>query len=386
MSNETIVHISSDFPDSMVAEKTRSMRTLIDGASDYRHIVYSLNRVNALSGIEMVDFADDRIAVAYGAPPKGILLETALTAVAHRLHQDIVARGLKVSAIHAHKFTVEGLIAIRIARALGVPFVVNIWGDTDLRIVSVRRDLRARWAAIAKEASAILVCAPWTIDKFDALVALDRQKTLVLPSIIFHEHFRASAPCSNNRFVTLFNLDAYRRKNFAGLVAAIMTIARSRPDIRLDVFGSGSPKTLLAISKLIRKAGATQHVMLRGKISNDDFSATLNQYVAFLMPTRRETFGMVFIEAVFAGLPVLHSKGWGIDGSFGSAQIGYACQPDDQADIVRGIETLIRDEAAIKASITHLESAGGLDLFKRDAILAAYQGLLKRTIEATAAA
>lgn len=370
----------------MVAEKTRSVRTLIDGASDFRHFVYSLNRVNALSGIEMVDFAEDRIAVAYGAPPKGILLETALTAVAHRLHQDIVARGLKVSAIHAHKFTVEGLIAIRIARALGVPFIVNIWGDTDLRIVSVRRDLRARWAAIAKEASAILVCAPWTIDKFDALVALDRQKTLVLPSIIFHEHFRASPPCSNNRFVTLFNLDAYRRKNFAGLVAAIMTIARSRPDIRLDVFGSGSPKTLLAISKLIRKAGATQHVMLRGKISNDDFSATLNRYVAFLMPTRRETFGMVFIEAVFAGLPVLHSKGWGIDGSFGSAQIGYACQPDDQADIVCGIETLIRDEAAIKASIAQLESAGGLDLFKRDAILAAYQGLLKRTIEATLAA
>jgi glycosyltransferase involved in cell wall biosynthesis len=386
MTAKTIVHISCDFPDTMVPEKTRSVRNLIDGVSGFRHVVYSLNRVNALFDIEKVVFAEDRIAVAYGAPPNGILLDTTLAKVADWLHDDIVARGVSVSAIHAHKFTVEGLIAIRLAHALGVPFVANIWGDTDLRIVGVRRDLRAKWTTIAHEASALIVCAPWTIDKFDELVPLDRSKTMVLPPIIFHENFRPSAPAGNNRFVTVFNLDAYRRKNFAGLVDAIMTVARTRPDIRLDVFGSGSPKTILAIAKLIREAGATQHVLLQGKISNESFSATLNQYVAFLMPTRRETFGMVFVEAIFAGLPVLHSRGWGIDGSFGSAAIGYACDPTDQSDIVRGIETLIADEAVLKGNIVRLEAAGGLDPFKRATIVADYEALLTRITTAPAAA
>jgi glycosyltransferase involved in cell wall biosynthesis len=378
MTAKTIVHISCDFPDTMVPEKTRSVRNLIDAIGGYRQVVYSLNRVNALSGIEKVDFAEDRAAIAYGAPPKGILLDTVLARVADWLYDDIVARGIEVALIHAHKFTVEGLIAIRLAHKLGVPFVANIWGDTDLRILGARRDLRAKWAAIAGEAQALLVYAPWTIDKFAALVPFERSKAIVLPPIIFHENFRASAPMGNNRFVTLFNLDAYRRKNFPGLVAAIQEIARTRPDIRLDVFGAGSPKTILAMTKVIHRADMAQHIRLMGKIDNQKVGETLNRYVGFLMPTRRETFGMVFIEAMFTGLPVLHSRGWGIDGSFGTAAVGYACDPTDHADIVRGIETLIADEAALKANLVQLAATQGLDAFKRANIAREYEALLAR--------
>lgn len=378
MTAKTIVHISCDFPDTMVPDKTRAVRNLVDGTTGHRQIVYSLNRVSALSGIEKVEFAPDRIAVAYGAPPKGILLDTMLARVADWIRDDLVARGGSVSLIHAHKFTVEGLIAIRLARALQVPFIANIWGDSDLRIVGARRDLRTKWAAIAREAAALLVYAPWTTDKFDARVPLDRSKVVVLPPIIFDERFRPSAPVGSNHFVTVFNLDSYRRKNFAALVGAIMTLSRRRPDIGLDVFGAGSPATILAMARIIRDAGATAHVQLKGKIASDAIAATLNRYVAFLMPTRRESLGMVFVEAIFAGLPVLHSRGWGIDGSFGDAAIGYACQPTDPADIVRGIETLIADEAALKASIVALEAAGGLDPFRRDTIIARYAALVAR--------
>lgn len=383
MTSKTIVHISADFPDPMVAAKTRSVQNLIEAVDGYRHVVYSLNRVSALSGFEKIGFGEDRIAVAYGAPPKGILLETALAKVAEHLRQDIAERKLQVSAIHAHKFTVEGLIAIRLAEALNVPFIANIWGDSDLRIAGTRRDLQAKWTAIARRAEALVVCAPWIIDKFEALVPLDRAKTLVLPPIVFHEQFRASEPVGNNRFVTVFNLDSYSRKNFPALVAAIMTIARQRPDIRLDVFGVGSPKTFLEIARVISDAGAGEHVHLCGRIGNEAFTETLNRYVAFLMPTRRETFGMVFVEAIFAGLPVLHSHGWGIDGSFGDAPIGYACNPEDNADIVRGIETLIAGEATLKAGITALNAAGGLVPFTRDTIAASYRALLDRVTATT---
>jgi hypothetical protein len=95
---------------------------------------------------------------------------------------------------------------------------------------------------------------------------------------------------------------------------------------------------------------------------------------------------MVYIEALLAGVPVLHSRGRGIDGSFGSAAIGYACDPVNQADIVRGIETLIADEAVLKASITRLAADGGLDRFKRAAIVADYHALLARITAAPAIA
>ena len=43
---------------------------------------------------------------------------------------------------------------------------------------------------------------------------------------------------------------------------------------------------------------------------------TLNGYTALVLPTLRETFGMVYIEALFAGVPILYSQDRGVDGFF----------------------------------------------------------------------
>ena len=133
MSSKVIVHISADFPDSMAATKTNSVANLVKATDGYRHVVYSLNRVSLVSGIVAVDFGPDRTAVAYGVPPKGIFHATYLDRVSDWILKDIQSRGIPVDALHLHKFSVEGLIGQKIARSLKRPFIVNLWGDTDLK-------------------------------------------------------------------------------------------------------------------------------------------------------------------------------------------------------------------------------------------------------------
>ncbi len=374
----TVVHLTCDYPDPLAPVKTRSVKNLVDNTPGVRHVIYSLNRVSAKSGVVSLDFGEDKIAVAYHAPRYGILHRTYLEGLARWVRADLEARGIEPDVFHAHKFSVEGIVALRLSKAFDRPFICDIWGDTDLRIVNARADLRPTWKAIVQQSAAVIPCAPWAEDKFEALFGLDRSKATILPPIVLHEQFRASAPRATPALVTLFNLNAYRRKNFAALVDAVVAAARRRPGLTLSVYGVCSPAVLFKVRRILRDAGAEDIVSLEGPLDNAVFSETLNQFSAFVMPTRRETFGMVFIEALFAGLPLLHSKGWGVDGFFPDETVGYACDPTEPSDLARGLDYLLGNEAALKTRIAALHAAGGLDRFKRCSISTTYATLIQR--------
>jgi len=60
----------------------------------------------------------------------------------------------------------------------------------------------------------------------------------------------------------------------------------------------------------------------------------------FVMASRAESFGLVYLEALSQGLPVVHSIGEGIDGYFKEKGVSFAADPDNPLDIARGIEHL----------------------------------------------
>ena len=87
---------------------------------------------------------------------------------------------------------------------------------------------------------------------------------------------------------------------------------------------------------------------------------------------------MVFIEALFSGLPILYTREWSVDGLFEPGQVGYACRSHDGEDIRKGLEFLLREEARLKASIADLHAQGGLDPYKRAGVVATYRGVIER--------
>jgi len=63
----------------------------------------------------------------------------------------------------------------------------------------------------------------------------------------------------------------------------------------------------------------------------------------FVMPSRNETFGLVYGEAMSQGLPIIYTKGQGIDGYFKDGTVGYSVNPKDINDIVKKIEMIIHN-------------------------------------------
>jgi glycosyltransferase involved in cell wall biosynthesis len=146
--------------------------------------------------------------------------------------------------------------------------------------------------------------------------------------------------------------------------------------ITLDVYGRGGPKALLDMTALIRSACMEDHIKLMPALKHAEVQQVLNSHAGFVMPSRRETYGMVFAEALLAGVPILWSKNQGVDGFFDEANVGYRCDPQSVEDVANGLRHLIGNQARLKQQIAKLQAQGAFEMLRRDAIGAHYVKLL----------
>lgn len=367
-----IVHISNDFPDIASPDKTKAIQHLVDGVGGVRHIVYSLNRINGWKGIQSIPFETDRVCICYKALPKGFFWTSRLNEVADYIIDDLDHKGIIPDAIHGHKFTVEGLIAQKISQHFRKPFMLSIQGDTDTKILRMKPHLRKKFQSIAEEARIIFPFSLWPIPVFERYLILDHSKISVLPVVPGIDMIGACPAIEKPRFLTVFHLDSWKRKNIHAVLKALKILQKTIPDICLDIYGGGSVKSLKLIQKMINDACLENSVTLMGAIKNGSLPQIMKSYVGFLLPSKRETYGLVFAESLLSGLPILFPKGQSIDGFFPAEKIGYACNPLDIKDIVKGIQHLLIHQNELKSNIADLQSAEAFTPLRKNYILTSY--------------
>ena len=74
----------------------------------------------------------------------------------------------------------------------------------------------------------------------------------------------------------------------------------------------------------------------------------------FIMPSYNETFGLVYLEAMSQGLPIIYTKREGIDGYFKEETVGYSVNPKDINDIAGKIEMIIHNYNRISKNCYNL--------------------------------
>jgi glycosyltransferase involved in cell wall biosynthesis len=382
-----ILHLSADYPDPLVPAKTRAVANLLALADGHRHRVLSLNRVGwrigGLAGIHALDFADaagpGHRAVAYGAPGKGFLLRRSMERLADWAAADCAEAGFAPDLVHAHKLSVEGIAGARLARHFGVPLVISVQGNTDLKIVGARRDLRPLYARIWAEAAVVFPFAPWSRARLDALLGARRGPVRALPCPGPADALTAPRITSQSAAApvirTAFNLRDARNKNAGRLIRAIARAGAEVPEIRLEIIGGGDAAAFAALAALAARA-APGRVRFLGAVPNPQVQRLFNEATAFALVSHRESYGMVFAEALLAGAPCLIPRGRAIDGYFAEGTVLLAADPEDEAGIASALVRLVREEGAFKARLAELGRAGGLDLLTRPAIRDSYLGAL----------
>jgi len=373
----TVVHISADYPDGMNSQKTHAVRRLVEMAPEHRHVIYSLNRVNGFGGLATLPCNGELTAIAYAAPPKGLFMASRLADVADWIKADLARRGVEPDVIHAHKLTMEGLIAAPLAKSLEARLVITIQGDTDTKIASVRRDLWGRYREAIDAAESLVSMAKWPVARLRRLLGPGIDRCQILPAVTTAERLQPGVPVGTPRLVGVFHLAPWKRKGADTIARAAQIAARQEPGLTVDLYGSGAAAEVIEVRRMLRRLDAGHRVSLLGPLEHGHVQTVLKTYAGFVMPSRRETYGLAYAEALFAGTPVLYSRDRGIDGMMAGPIPGYRCDPNDVEDVAAGMLHLVRNEARLKAELAKAQQQGELDPLRSDSVRAAYNRILQ---------
>lgn len=372
-----ILHLSGDFPDAFDRSKTKVIKSLIDLTGvQFEHRVISLNRIKPPCWqlisirpgvpiqIEERSF-EDGLAVAYAAPGCGVLHRTMLGQLAEWLVERILAEGRRPDLIVGHKLTIEGVVARRAAEHLRLPYAISIQGDTDTKITAIRRDLAGEFGKVLSGAEMVFPFAPWSLDKVlsQLRVAGGPYRMLPCPTDL-------DAPLApvkgTTGLVSAFHLKNYKRKNLAHLVEAMRLLDQQRRDLPdLTVIGGGAPREVAACEALI--AGSPR-IAMAGGMDREQLRQRFNKATAFVLPSLRESFGLVFVEALFAGTPIIYPKGAAVDGYFDGYRFAIAVDARDPHSIAEAMARACRDEAALKEELAAWQGSEHARQFMRPAI------------------
>ncbi len=258
-----------------------------------------------------------------------------------------------VSCIHATNLFSDGMTALELHRKYGIPYLVAV-RNSDLN--DFLRYLPHLWwvhRAVIEGAAKVVFITPnlrQRLLKHPTLFGMRdeaEQKSVVISNglnAFWINNIQSENTASSHHLLYAGNFT--RNKNLPRLIRALESLRGEYPDLHLDVAGAGGngEKQVLALMQ-----HHADWITYHGKIT--DLDAMKSLYRAnriFAMPSKSETFGLVYVEALSQGLSVLWSQGEAIDGMFPET-IGESVNPLNVNDIAAKLRKMMAQPESYKA-------------------------------------
>jgi glycosyltransferase involved in cell wall biosynthesis len=165
------------------------------------------------------------------------------------------------------------------------------------------------------------------------------KKIKVIPYGVNTEKFPYSPTPRNYDIVTLGGL--YKRRGVHYLIMAMPKIIKEFPETRLHIAGDGPQRIFL--SRLSEKLGIRNNVIFHGLIPHTKVASLYKACRTVVLPTLHESFGLILLEAMSSGRPVVATDAIGPREIVVNGKNGYVVPMGDPNALAEAICKLLGD-------------------------------------------
>ena len=252
------------------------------------------------------------------------------------LHDYVECYG-RPDLIHAHNVVFSGVSSGIFAKELGIPYIITEHSSG----FSTGSVIPSRMVRVAyRYASARIMVSPFLGTKVEALIGKDATPWGYIPNIlepIFAEKFGANNTNGSDLFRFLCVAQFVPIKNHVGLIQAFASVFRGNRNVKLVLGGSG--QLFEDIRELVVNCGVPDQVEFLGLLSREQVVEEMSRCDSLVLPSYSETFGVVLIEAMACGKPVVAPSGSGCE-AIVNENNGLLFTPGDGCDLAEALKKM----------------------------------------------
>lgn len=224
-----------------------------------------------------------------------------------RLLKTAITNHGKPDLIISHFSFYSGYSAAIIAKELSIPFIVIEHHSLFLK-QDINEDIVEMLRVSVKESKVFICVSDYLRQSIYEKIGMHKN-IKVLPNMI-DDLFKYIEPNKRNPYTFFSAGNLVESKNFENLIIAFCNTFNHDDEAILRVAGEGKLKRKL--QNLIYKNGRQHQIKLLGNLNKYEMLKNYGECHCFVLPSKYETFGIVYKEALAVGRPVISSRNGGV--------------------------------------------------------------------------
>lgn len=333
----------------------------------YQNLVSELNNLDIYNDIYIPINSDELINKNYkeGINKSRFIYSKCFTSIdrinfkkkTNKIYNDLLKKVdfKEIDITHAHSLFVNGYISYKVKKEKNIDYIVAI-RNTDVNVFFKYMPwMRAIGIDIMKSAKNVIFISPSYKDQVinnyvpTELREQVEAKSVVVPNGVdkfWLENLYSlkvdGEKRENHKLIYVGNID--KNKNIYMTIKAIELLIKKGYNIKFDIIGEGKEKK--KIKRIIEK-NSSKHIEVHDYMTKEDLINKYRSSDIFVMPSKTETFGLVYVEALTQGVPVIYTKGQGFDGFFKDGDIGLSVNHNDYIELSEKIEFILNNRIDI---------------------------------------
>ena len=258
----------------------------------------------------------------YNYIPKNALMFKVFNKRMEKLYKEIVKKEGPIDIIHAQSSLWGGISAAYISEKYNIPLVITEHSSVE-RGPYVKNSYVPFICDSYKKAQKVITVGNGLKNEIESLSG--RQDIEVIGNLVDLSKFTIKKRIKNEKFIFFSLAFLEGEKGFDTLIKAFAKKFKDK-EAMLYIGGDGSQRAWL--EALAQENGVKKQIIFLGALSRDDVAKWMNKCDCFVLPSRYETFGVVYIEALASGRPVIGALNGGAEDIINNLN-GYLVPIDD---------------------------------------------------------
>lgn len=340
-----ILHITNDYANSTVY---KNLISNLDN-NGVEQIVYTPVKSETSIGGNLIELKEKNSKIIYSNILNMHVDRVLFNVKINKIYKDVHSKVdfSKIKLIHAHTWFSDGAVALKLHKEFNIPYIIAVRGS-DLNQFWKLPHLKNKGLEILQHATKIVLITARYQERLLELEQVKKlgnsieSKTVVITNGLNSYWLENVKPRKTklNAPINLLYIGVFTEaKNVSKLLKSVGNLVKIGVNCKLTIVGAGGNREREVLKVIENKT----HINYLGKIyDKEELKTIFSESDIFTMPSIRETFGLVYGEALSQGVPVLYSENEGIDGVFDES-IGIAVNPHSVESIADGIKEMIEN-------------------------------------------